>query len=258
MIVLQDKKISSTTSCPYLKEHVFCQEYFFAHDLTSREFQNLLDMGWRRFGLFFFRPLCIEGTKNVEISVNVKDLPCWNCGKCRPLRVPVKHHVPSKSQRRNLRRNQDIEIRLSPNHYREELYHLYMAHQQKFLKADEPQSEEHFRRAHFQPAVPCFQAEYFFDDRLVGLGFLDQGELGLSTVYFCYDPEFSQRGLGTFSVLKEIELTRELGFDYYYLGYYIKDCQQMNYKGRFKPFELMDWKDLKWNLQVPEKPGTLI
>ena len=78
------------------------------------------------------------------------------------------------------------------------------------------------------------------------LGFLDRGEDCLSCVYFIYDTRFSHLGLGTFSILKEIEHTRSLGLKYYCLGYYVRECQRMAYKNNFKPREHYNWLQDKW------------
>ncbi len=33
---------------------------------------------------------------------------------------------------------------------------------------------------------------------------------------------------------------------YYYLGYYLSDCPKLQYKGRFKPSEILDLEDCHW------------
>jgi len=78
------------------------------------------------------------------------------------------------------------------------------------------------------------------------VGFLDLAEVGLSSIYFAYDPEYSQLGLGSYSILREIELCQKLELEYYYLGYFIEECPRMSYKGRFGPHELMDWDSGEW------------
>ena len=65
-------------------------------------------------------------------------------------------------------------------------------------------------------------------------------------MYFIFDPDFSSRGLGIFSALKEIQYAESLGLDFYYLGYYIKENSFMNYKAQFKPFEILDYQTGKW------------
>nr|MCR5606589.1 hypothetical protein [Treponema sp.] len=62
--------------------------------------------------------------------------------------------------------------------------------------------------------------------------------------YYDISPEMMKRGLGTWSILKEIDMCAKKGIDYYYLGYWIKGHKAMDYKANFKPFEIL--KDDKW------------
>lgn len=97
-----------------------------------------------------------------------------------------------------------------------------------------------------------FDMEYYFGERLVAVGIIDAAEndngepCALSSNYFYYDVSepFLKRSLGVFSVLKEIELCRQLGCEFYYLGLYLPSCRKMNYKNKFKPYQL--FIDGKW------------
>lgn len=60
---------------------------------------------------------------------------------------------------------------------------------------------------------------------------------GLSAVYTFYDPMETARGLGVYSVLWEIEQTRQLRLPYLYLGYWIRESRKMAYKTAFRPIE---------------------
>lgn len=97
-----------------------------------------------------------------------------------------------------------------------------------------------------------FDMEYYLGDRLVAVGIIDAAEnddggtCALSSNYFYYDVSepILKRSLGVFSVLKEIELCRQLGCEFYYLGLYLPNCKKMNYKTKFKPYQLL--VDGKW------------
>ena len=53
--------------------------------------------------------------------------------------------------------------------------------------------------------------------------------------------------LGTYSALREVQLTKELKLPYYYMGYYIHSVPKMRYKGRFLPSDLLSPSSLSWH-----------
>ena len=93
------------------------------------------------------------------------------------------------------------------------------------------------------------------DDKLVAVGVCDVLPTALSSVYFYHDPDLMKLELGKLSALYEIDFVSKnrntakysLGdFKYYYMGYYIHDCQKMRYKGEYKPSELRCPTTGKW------------
>ena len=79
---------------------------------------------------------------------------------------------------------------------------------------------------------------FYLEETLVGVAVADKLDDGLSAIYTFYDPDLQDRGLGTYAVLWQIEATRQMGLDYLYLGYWIKECQKMAYKIQYRPLEL--------------------
>ena len=219
MNILRPPVLSDAADCPYLKSRNYRQEYFVGTGLDEYQFKKLLDNRWRRFGAVFFRPICPD------------------CRKCLPIRIPVADFQPGKSQRRVIRKNRETRILFSELSYRDELYEIYEKHSR--LRFDQECSQDEFLRNFYNPAVPSFQSEYYLDDKLIGFGFLDKSADGLSSVYFCFDPDYESYSPGTFSILAEIRQCAAMGLDYYYLGYYIAECSRMAYKGRFLPYEIL-------------------
>lgn len=90
-----------------------------------------------------------------------------------------------------------------------------------------------------------YHMQYWMDEqRLMAVGVVDVLPSGLSSVYLFYDPDFSFLGLGTYSALRELGLTRLIrqsipSFRFYYMGFYIHSCPKMRYKGKFLPSELL-------------------
>jgi arginyl-tRNA--protein-N-Asp/Glu arginylyltransferase len=97
------------------------------------------------------------------------------------------------------------------------------------------------------------QIKYFFASELdeSDVSFLLAKGWRKFGVYFIYDTRFSHLGLGTFSILKEIEHARSLGLKYYCLGYYVRECQRMACKNNFKPRERYNWLQDKWENTRP-------
>lgn len=216
--------------CPYINGESFRQRYAVMKDLTGEDFDLMLTNGWRHFGFYFFMP------------------NCRTCEKCQPIRTLVKEFSPTKSQRKNYRKNSDkIRVEFKDIIYTQEIFNVYKKHSK--VKFNQESDEREFRESFFQDALSGGSklSLYYLEERLIGVGFLDISETGISSIYFCYDTDYSHLGLGTFSVLREIEYAKELGKKYYYLGYYIKDNDSMNYKGRYAPYELLSWSTGEWS-----------
>lgn len=226
MILLQAPELDELSPCPYLPGRNKQFEQFFARELNEKEMASLLADGWRKFGIHFFRPSCPE------------------CISCLPLRVKTQSFTPSKSQKRNLKNNRNIEVKFGPLSYSPRIYEIYRAHSME--RFSQTTSLEDFLFAFYSPSCPVLQSEYYLDGELIGVGFLDKGEDSLSSVYFFFDPDYSKLGIGTFSILKEIEHARSLGLPYYYLGYYVPGCGSMAYKDTFRPREHYDWEGKNW------------
>ena len=203
-----------------------------------------LDYGFRRSDVYFYKA------------------ECPNCKKCLGIRIPVKDFVSSKSQRKAYRKNQDIEIRLvtDPKEFvTEEKVQLL----KKYDKRHNPKKEESFEevqdslyrlngvRKTDEGFIKLYHGtlniDFILDGKLVAVSVIDRAKNALSSNYFYFDieDEMMKRSLGVFSVLVEIDACRGLLFDgklkseLYYLGYYIEDCNKMNYKSNYNPHELL-------------------
>ncbi len=230
MIILSKTMLSNEEQCPYLEDKNAAFTYFFARDLSKNELEHYLSRGWRKFGMYYFRPRCPD------------------CNRCEPIRVPVQGFKPSKSQRRVINRGSSIEMRISDLNFSDEIYEVYADHSKKRFGKDT--SIEEFHSTFFIESCPSLQSEYYLNGKLIAAGFLDYSSSALSSVYFVYNCDYSDLNLGTFSALKEIELAESMGLKYYYLGYYIKENRSMSYKNRFRPHEIMNWNTCTWSLKT--------
>jgi arginyl-tRNA--protein-N-Asp/Glu arginylyltransferase len=192
--------------------------------VNASQFDQALKNGMRRSGALLYRPLC------------------HNCRKCLPIRIPVDSFELTKSQERVLKRCDPLfKSTLAKSAATDEKIDLYQRYQAS--KHNEQLSVEGAREVYERFLVEsCVETRELSwrtkEGKLVGVGILDITESGLSSVYFYWDPDFASFGLGTFSVLKEIELTKSLGLPYYYLGYYVPGSPSMDYKIHFGPSEI--------------------
>ncbi len=210
--------------------------------IDSTTYQGLMDQGFRRSGAHIYRPACS------------------GCAQCVAVRIPVREFQPDRSQRRNHKRNaSDILIIDGPAAFHEEhfaLYRRYLAHRHPDGAMANDTDEESYRRFLVAPWGGTTRfIELRLGARLVAVAVTDVLEHGLSAVYTFFDPALSDRALGTYAVLAQIEAARELGLPYLYLGYWIGACTKMSYKDRFRPIEA--WDGQRWSRFERSQPLTV-
>ncbi len=81
------------------------------------------------------------------------------------------------------------------------------------------------------------EIRYRLNDMLVGVAITDRSKDALSAVYCYYDPGLPALSIGAFSILKQLDLCRQWGLRYLYLGLYIQECSAMAYKSSYYPHE---------------------
>ena len=116
---------------------------------------------------------------------------------------------------------------------------LYNLHKLGRGLVDEARQIEASDYTDFLVASCCesFELRYSLAGELVGVAVTDRAESALSAVYCYYDPAHEALGIGTFSIMKQVELCLAWGLEYLYLGLYIGECDRMRYKARFLPHE---------------------
>lgn len=162
---------------------------------------------------------------------------CPACIACEPIRVPVQEFAPSKSQRRIIRKNSDLRIEQNRAHFSWEKLDLYNRHKRLrgLSKNESNMDQKGYQRWFIESCLNTQELCYYDKDRLIGVSILDAGEKDISSVYFFFDPDCSDRSLGTFSALYEIQRMKEQKMRYYYLGLFVEECSHLNYKSRYYP-----------------------
>lgn len=212
--------------CSYLPDRAASLHYEIVAEVTPAEYRERMARGWRRFGHQLFRPACAA------------------CTACRSLRVPVAGFRPDRSQRRTLAANADTRVVIGEPAVTAEKLDLY----DRFhaFQADHKGWPEHgpkdaidYAESFVENPFPAEEWRYYLGERLVGVGYVDHLPGAFSAIYFFYDPAERDRSLGTFNVLSILARAAELGVPHVYLGYYVEGCRSLEYKGRFRPNEVL-------------------
>ena len=226
--------VRAQETCPYLKDRPARTEIRLAAAIEGRAWSDLLAAGYRRFGMILFRPVC-EG-----------------CSECIPIRIPVGRFLPSRGQRRVLRRNRDVVLELGEPLVDEERLALHRAfHLERSERAGwdrEDIDAEGYSRIFLENIVATLEFRYRIGGRLAAVAYVDDSPDALNSIYCFWDPAHRARSLGTLDVLREIEVARTLGRRWLYLGFHVAGCRSMAYKAGFRPAEVRaggEWKELE-------------
>jgi arginine-tRNA-protein transferase len=233
--------ISTPFTCSYLPEQDE-QLLVLMSDTepTIAEYELLISNGFRRSGKQVYRPHC-------EL-----------CNACESIRLPVDIFKASKSQKRIIKRNQDLTILIS-NSDKPEYYPLYESYinQRHTDGSMYPATKEQYQGFILSPwnnalFIEIYATDEHANDELIGVAVTDNLTSSLSALYTFFKPDQQQRSLGSFAILQQIELAKSLDKPFLYLGYQIDTCQKMSYKQNFLPHER--FFDDKWQL-ITKKAG---
>jgi len=208
--------------CPYLPGRGETVSALMAASIDGATYHAFLEAGFRRSGKMIYQPVC-DG-----------------CSECVSIRVPVNTFTPTSSQKRSVRKNDDLRVTFGVPIFTEEKFAMYARYVRQWHKREQDANEESMRQ--FLYDSPTDTVEFCYRDKsekLVGVGICDIGPSSLSSVYFYFDPDEASRSPGTFSAMYEIDWARARKLAHYYLGYWIRDCSAMAYKANFAPHELL-------------------
>lgn len=189
--------------------------------VTTPVYSELVRRGFRRSGTFTYRPRCDE------------------CRACVPVRVEVNTFAPRRTQRRAWQHHNRLAASVHELKDKEEYFALYQRYQ-KTRHPDggmENDSREQYRNFLLQSHVDSILVEFREQGALRMVSLVDVLEDGLSSVYTFFDPDVAHASYGTYNILWQIELCRELQLDYLYLGYWIGASSKMAYKANFRPLQ---------------------
>lgn len=211
-----------------MKSFPYIHEEFFASHVTPRQTDLLLSQGWRHFGEHFYRYNL--GFYEYEIR-NVY-----------ALRINLEKFSFSRSHRRILKKNRDLQTVFRPIEITDEKHKLFERHKRRF-KHGVPSSLYDFLSP--EPAeVPCTALEcaVYKAPKLLAVSFFDVGKQSVSSLYAMFEPEEKRRSLGILTMLLEIDFALRNGKKFYYHGYIYEGKSFYDYKKRFSGLEVFDWR----------------
>lgn len=194
-------------------------------------YPQLLEKGFRRSGDDVYRPHCPQ------------------CNACQSLRISTQQFKPSRGQKRISSKNKTFRIEQShqakPQYF--ELYQRYINlvhHLGPMFPATLKQYEQ-FIHSSWNHSLFI---EIYDQDKLIAVSVTDiitqSEETSWSAFYCFYDPAYRSHSLGKFAILTQLKLAKNQNIKWLYLGYYIQQCNKMNYKTQFTPHQR--FIDEKW------------
>jgi len=189
-------------------------------NMRDAHYEWLITEGFRRSGPQVYRP------------------HCSHCSACKSVRVPITAFVPSRSQKRILKKTQswtfEFVSSLTDEHYA--LYENYIT-QRHADGSMYPPSKTQFEQFVNCEWHPPHLLEARCDGKLVAVAVTDIYPDALSALYTFFDPDYDSFSPGTLMILKQIEFAKALSTPYLYLGYQVDACKKMAYKNKFMPQE---------------------
>lgn len=217
--------LTATFPCSYLPENEEQLIMLIDPQINAQQYYpDLMAIGFRRSGDQVYRPHCPQ------------------CDACQSLRINNNDFKLSKSQKRLLNKNKHFRVVRSttPQPHYFALYQRYIdqIHQDGPMYPACQKQFESFLECHWGDILFI---EVYDEDKLISVSVTDQiinaSHSDWSAFYCFYDPDYNFHSLGKFAVLQQIELAKQARIEFLYLGYYILNCQKMNYKNQFNPHQ---------------------
>ena len=224
--------VTAPQPCPYLDGRMERKLFTALQGENADKLNNALSrQGFRRSQNVLYRPSCAE------------------CSACLSARIDVDAFQPTRSQKRIQRRNGNLTRKANSPWATEEQYDLFRSYLDARHADGGMADMDVFEFAAMIEETPIRSRVIEYTDaakRLIAVSLTDVLEDGLSMVYSFYAPDMQQASLGTHMILDHIEIAREAGLPYVYLGYWVPGSQKMGYKANFSGLDI--YTGGKWQM----------
>jgi arginine-tRNA-protein transferase len=231
--------VTAPQACPYLDGRMERKLFTALQGEHAQKLNDTLSkQGFRRSQNVLYRPSCAE------------------CSACLSARIRVKDFQPSRTQRRILRRNADLRRNATSPWATEDQYTLFRRYLDDRHADGGMADMDIFEFAAMIEETPIRSRVIEYSrppaagERgrpLAAVSLTDVFDDGLSMVYSFYDPGLTAQSLGTFLILDHVQIAREAGLPYVYLGYWVPGSRKMGYKAGFDALEIYkhgEWQDI--------------
>ncbi len=217
--------VTAPQPCPYLEGRLERKLFTALQGENATELNNSLSaQGFRRSQNVLYRPSCAD------------------CASCLSARIEVASFKPSRSQRRIIKRNTTLERRATSPWATEDQYALFRRYLDSRHADGGMADMDVFEFAAMIEETPIRSRVVEYTDaetrELIGVCLTDVLGDGVSMVYSFYTPDRPSDGLGNYIILDHIEIARDAGLPYVYLGYWVPGSQKMGYKAKFSGVEV--------------------